>query len=238
MQNAALMTTEKEHKQFIDTLRCFAIIAVLLQHVVDYYVEVFGKNRITYGLFASSRWNILVFVMISGFLFLGRDISIGRMWSHYIKRIILTFLFWSVSYCSYNFFFANSQIELLQRIKQIPGDVLSGGTRRLWYLVMLVPLYALIPLLQKWMKSLKDQEVNYALIFMGVTSLFLPTIYLIHPVYSVIGLDIDRIRGVFDSAFVFYLIFGYWYISRCCCPPECGKKWNRGGYLLLVFSRS
>lgn len=42
--------------------------------------------------------------------------------------------------------------------------VISGGTNRLWYLVMLFGVYALIPPVNRWWCYAEENEKRYALI--------------------------------------------------------------------------
>ena len=161
-----------------------------------------------------SRWNILLFIMISGYLFLPRDISIAIMWKKYIRRIAICFAVWSLLYTAYNAVInIHQQMPLVMVCKNIVGDFFNGGTRRMWYLVMLLALYAFIPLISRWVRHSTKQEHLYALILTGLLAILLPSLQMIHPFETVFGLDIERIQGVYSSVYVFYLLFGYLFLD-------------------------
>lgn len=103
-------TQLQTHKEYIDVLRILAIIGVLVQHTVDYYFETgnqaFGPLHAIRNL---SCYHVCIFVMISGALFLQKEITVIIMWKKYIKRIFMVFVVWSGLYSLYNF--AQSAME-------------------------------------------------------------------------------------------------------------------------------
>ena len=49
------------------------------------------------------RWAVPVFTMISGALFLSKDIPVRKIYSKYIFRIFTAFLFWSLLYAVHGY---------------------------------------------------------------------------------------------------------------------------------------
>lgn len=93
---------KKLHYTYIDILRIVAILAVLIQHSAEYYMDgCYGNGFLANAFRGATRWNILIFVLISGILFLGRDISLEMMWKKYIFRILKAFCIWSAAYTIY-----------------------------------------------------------------------------------------------------------------------------------------
>ena len=93
-----------EHFEHIDLLRAMAIVTVLLQHCTEWQNE--GGYNLAYRSLA--RCNILLFIVISGYLLIPKQIPIRLMWTKYIKRIAITFAVWSFAYSCYNLAVASS----------------------------------------------------------------------------------------------------------------------------------
>ncbi len=81
---------EKPEKRivYIDYLRVVAILGVIMLHVSAqnwYNIDVSSFAWQTFNFFdAISRYGVSIFVMISGALFLGKDISIKTICKKYI----------------------------------------------------------------------------------------------------------------------------------------------------------
>ena len=143
------MHTIKQETIYLDYLRIIATIAMITLHVAA--SGFISKDIHTYdweiaNIFdASVRWCVPVFIMISGVLFLGRDIPTKVIYKKYILRIILAFLIWSIIYILFNIhvlgrLYSNNWQEYLNTIVH--------GEFHLWFLPMIAGLYACIPFLQ------------------------------------------------------------------------------------------
>lgn len=95
-----------ERKIYCDYLRIIATFAVVVLHVSASNwcsTDVNGMEWQAFNFYDSIvRWSVPIFVMISGSLFLGRDIPIKRIYEKYILRMIIAFIFWSVFYALMN----------------------------------------------------------------------------------------------------------------------------------------
>lgn len=203
-------STKKSHQVWIDVLRTMAIMAVLVQHASDYYIAgQYGNDTAAYILNNLSRFHVPSFLMITGSLLLGRDISIKTVWAKYIRRIILAFCVWGAAYTAYNFASRIGSMSLIENVKTAVVDFVSGGTNRMWYLVMLVGIYALMPMLSTWLKNASDKEQRYALAVLIVVASILPTLTMFKPIRTVIELDLQRLSGCFPGILVFYFVAGY-----------------------------
>lgn len=93
---------QKERVVFIDYLRVFATFAVVVLHVSAqnwYVTDVNGFEWQTFNIYDSLvRWGVPVFLMISGALFLDRDISLEEMYKKYLLRMVIAFCYWSIVY--------------------------------------------------------------------------------------------------------------------------------------------
>ena len=197
------------HFEHIDLLRVFAILGVLFQHSSTYFSMAVGDTFCTQFCWRASRWCFLLFIFISGFLLIPKQISISIMWERYIKRILVVFLVWSVLYSCYNTIVligSTSDCSFFDLVKRFIGDVVSGGTDRLWYLVMLVGLYAIIPAISVLYNI--NRVYIYVLLLLFIVSIFLPTLCCISPFETLLGTDIGRIMMVYPGYVVFYCLLG------------------------------
>ena len=193
----------KGHFEHIDLLRTVAIAAVILQHCTD-SADYGGGNLVYRSL---SRCNILLFIVVSGYLLIPKQIPIRLMWSKYIKRIAITFAVWSFAYSCYNMIVVQD-IGIVENAKKFICDFISGGTNRMWYLVMLVGLYSIIPFASLlFTDKTKQYGINLTLLLFMVTILF-PTVAMIPSVGTILSLDMERIAAVFPGHLPFYLLLG------------------------------
>lgn len=139
----------KQETIYLDYLRIIATIAMIALHVSA--PGFLGADIHTYewetaNIFDSCvRWCVPVFVMISGTLFLDRDIPTKTIYGKYISRIVVAFFVWSLIYFLFRGYvlergFADSWQENAKSIFR--------GELHLWFLPMIAGLYASIPFLK------------------------------------------------------------------------------------------
>jgi len=110
-----------------------------------------------------SRWTIPVLVMISGSLFLSRDIPIKVIYKKYVLRLVIAYFVWSFIYTFlYNYSFLNRMLVLIK------------GQYHLWFIPMIIGLYIIIPLI----KPISDdnKKTRYFFILALIFTFFLPFI--------------------------------------------------------------
>ncbi len=136
-----------ERTIYFDYLRVFAVFAVVVLHVSaqNWYVTDVDSLEWQVFNFADSivRWSVPVFVMISGALFLEREIPIKRLYSKYILRLLIAFLFWSFVYALF------VRGGLGKRF----GAFLQGHYH-MWFIPMIIGVYMCIP----FIKSIVDDK--------------------------------------------------------------------------------
>ena len=91
---------------YIDYLRIICSFLVILIHVSSQYYYRFDINsyefKIAYYYNGFSRFSVPNFFMISGALFLNKDLSFKIIFNKYIKRIFIHILLWSIIYAFIN----------------------------------------------------------------------------------------------------------------------------------------
>ena len=175
---------------FLDGLRVFAIFAVVMIHVSGlFYTDTSTVDRLAAFAYDSySRWCVPVFCMISGALFLTKkELSVKDLYSRYIKRIVLAFLFWSsiyvILYSGHPF-----------TIKAIIGNVIHGHYH-LWFLYMICGLYIALPLLRLIFTN--RVVLRYFLLVSFIVAFVIPFVF-----------DLSHSFGLFES-FIDRIEYGY-----------------------------
>ncbi len=131
-----------ERNPSIDFLRFLSLIAVILIHisgVILYKPEIDIWWQFSNFISSSLRFCVPIFVMITGALFLNRELNFFVFLKrNYFARILVPFLFWYLVY----YFFA-PEIDLVH----------------FWYVYMLLGLYLFIPMLSDFIKNYTKNEV-------------------------------------------------------------------------------
>lgn len=163
--NEVISKNNKSNRElWIDYLRILATFAVICVHaccqIIDsavFEMPVVGSLdwsiACTYN--ALSRYCVPIFLMISGALFIGREIRISDLYFKYILRIIVAFLTWSL-------FYAVIRAGDSANLKSIVLHTLVGESRYA-FLFCLVGLYIITPVLNKIVES-KRIAVYYLLL--------------------------------------------------------------------------
>ena len=108
------------------------VLAVITLHVNSKYwysldINSFDWQVVNFYHGALTRWAVSVYVMISGALFLGRDVPLRRLYGKNILRIVTAFIFWSLIYSIAKYFELGSSKEALTHF--ISGVVLIHDNR-------------------------------------------------------------------------------------------------------------
>ena len=188
---------------YFDAIRAAAIFFVISLHVTGHLAEIihFSIDNIytLRGLFASFAPNFFrigvdLFLMLSGALLLGRDESVGFFFKKRIPRLVKPFLFWSVIFTamlvlasyfipSMGFVTSFGLVDILKVFWdtvtcQAPGSVVY------WFFWMMLGVYILIPLFNKWIVKADFRKIEYFLILWIIYIFFAYTLMvpIPHPV--------------------------------------------------------
>ena len=177
---------ENKKIQWIENLRVIACMSVVMIHVISGWLDV-SQNIDIDGF----RWildNVIlqvlirhavpVFIMISGYLLLNpnRVCDIEKIKKYILKTIICIFLFafiFSLFENIINYGFNN--IALLIG-KSFINVIQEESWAHMWYLYMLIGIYILTPILRKFVKYAKEEEIKFTLLALLITAFIIPTI--------------------------------------------------------------
>ncbi|MBQ7346149.1 MAG: acyltransferase family protein [Oscillospiraceae bacterium] len=167
---------DKKRIVYFDHLRVAAIVAVMVLHVsaqnwneVDPISFQWNISNLYNGLV---RWCVPVLLMISGSLFLKRDIPTKTLYSKYILRLAIAYLAWSAFYAVL--------VPLGRAV--LTGDPLPSlklmvtytiaGDLHTWFLPMIIGIYMCIPLIRQIVAS--KTTTRYFLILSFLFAFVLP----------------------------------------------------------------
>lgn len=205
------MVETKERVLYFDCLRIIAALFVVVLHTSTSHfgeVNVYSLEWKMFNLYDGlSRWTVPMFIMMSGALFLGRPVSIEKLWKKNILRIAVAFVVWSGLYVL-EYQWCHGATHPLDGAAAV--KYLVQGHFHLWFLQMLMGVYAMIPLLEPVVRS--EKLLKY---FMGLAfllSVLLPTLnngikYFALPVTQ----GALAVKGSFGLSFgyLFYFVLGY-----------------------------
>lgn len=214
-------------KVYLDYLRVFAIFAVIILHVSAqnwYSTDMNGFDWQVFNFFNNIvRWCVPVFVMISGALFLNREIPLKKIYSKYVFRLAAAYAVWAVIYAGF------SDGSILNRISQI-----ISGHYHMWFIWMTAGLYICIPFIKLLIKD--DKITRYFLLLAFIFAFLIPWLVtltndfaggLVIKGVSILNKNINDMNIHIVLGYTSYFILGY-------CLAKTGlNKMQRG--VIYVF---
>lgn len=219
-ENASLLNKNKKLVYF-DHLRVIAGLAVVLLHVAC--ISSYNFDTRSWGWIISkfyegiTGWAVPIFVMISGALFLSRELDTKKLYTKYIFKLLVSYFAWSTFYVAIVPIVKQLFIEKAQlSFASILGHII-GGEYHMWFLPMIIGLYMTVPILRDLTKS--NKTIKYFLTVSFIISFLFP---------QVVSMSNDFIGGLFATGlneiealvkdyvqlrffigFPFYFVLGY-----------------------------
>lgn len=171
--------TEREF--WLDVLKALAAPLIVLIHTVG---SGYGNTPVQSGrwfgyliLNAVPRCAVPIFIMISGILLIGREVTMGKVW-HNVKKAVLLLMIWNAFYIFLQAILWGPEEPIWRQIISIP--VKRGPAGHLWYSYFLVWLYLFAPLISTLYKTLSKRMRMYfvllTVIIPGVLDIYLKTL--------------------------------------------------------------
>lgn len=163
----------------VDKIRFIAIFLIIFLHASGYPYRFLTPETTSIDIinwFTVNAYDVLgrlgvpLFVMLSGALLLNPEKAKEPLRIFYKKRlnrIALPFVFWTIIYFIWTF----TVLNWSPTISNVIQGLLSGSYYHLWYLYLLMGLYAVTPILRVLIKHLNRKLFTYLLIlwFAGTT---------------------------------------------------------------------
>lgn len=204
-----------------DLLRIIACIAVIVIHVNSKYLFNGVSSQFYVLNFYTSfvRSAVLLFIMISGMYLLDpeRELTLKKLYSKYILRIVLSLIIFNSIYISYYYFFVNNNTDIIQLIKLCFIRTVRGDPSgiQFWYLYLALFLYIITPILRIFTKNANKEDFKYFLIIGFIFTIMQPTItsysifkQLNYHNYYAYGMGV-----IYSFSYVYYYMLGY-YIKK------------------------
>ena len=165
----------------ITYLRAFAALSIVLIHTTSLYV-----NSGIVGAVANQfpRYGSPIFVMISGFILYHIELSrpspaYAHFFKHRFLKVAIPYLIWTIIYSTYSMrgqILDLSSIDFVFVLKTYLLNIAMGtGYVHLYFVLIMIQLYALFPLLKKCMERYTSTTLIFALL---ISSTFQIVIYI------------------------------------------------------------
>ncbi len=167
-----------------------------------------------------------IFIMISGALFLNpdKDISIKKLYSKYILRMVIALFLFGGFYSILETYY-NTQTLSMTMISEAIKNIFTGNLwAHMWYLYLIIGLYMITPLLKKFICNCSRNEYRYILILLFI--------------FTILFTDISKILKtelafniLIISPYIFFYMLGD-YLSRY----DISKKLKFANYIFSLIS--
>ena len=142
----------KQKIMYLDVARIIATIAVVFVHIASMepnwssYACNTSEWAVFCGYASMTKWAAPLFCLISGALFLDpdRNVTIKKLYTRNIPRILTGLAFWSTVYAVNLIVLYKTDFTTAAFIKKI-----VGGNYHQWYLYMIIGFYILVPVIRK-----------------------------------------------------------------------------------------
>ena len=195
---------------YLDYLRIISSFFVILIHISSPYYYKYDINsskwKNAHFYKSLSSFSVPNFFMISGTVFLKKNLSFKIIISKYIKNIFMHLLLWSIIYA----FFEIKKATL--DIKNILILIIKGHYH-LWYLFAIIGLYITIPFTSK---IVQNKELLNSFLFLYFIFVFAVPNYIdifryySNDIFNSIQYIISRVNLSTISVHHFYFIYGYY----------------------------
>ncbi|MBO6158010.1 MAG: acyltransferase [Firmicutes bacterium] len=205
MSNIQTQTKSIGYFRLLRVLGCIGIVILHTYYVYAYNFEAtFAQKVASYAIRNLQMWAVPCFVMVSGALLLEpeRPMTIKKIYSRYMLRALLALLIFSIVFYLFDAVLNGQKLRLMDLYIWFMQTWTDKGWTHMWYLYMLVALYAMLPLYRKVSEHASDQEIRYLLIIYAVFQILISNLNTVFNIRS--GFYI----GVY-TIYPFYFFLGY-----------------------------
>ncbi|MCC7244615.1 MAG: acyltransferase family protein [Saprospiraceae bacterium] len=191
-----------------DRLRNLATLLVVVIHVAA-PIAFEARDLNSSGWWWGNFWNSMarpavpLFVMLSGFLLLGKDYELFGFLKRRVSRVVVPALFWMLIYSLYNHIIKGSPATPFELIK----GIIEGPVHyHLWFIYLIIGLYLVYPILRPWVRSATERDYWYFFTMWAIGT------WVYKAMYHFGGIDI----GIYFELFTNncgYFVLGY-YLGR------------------------
>lgn len=202
---------ESHRDMSLDVLRALAIVMVLAIHA--------GSGYLSQGPHSASWWGALVwgglarpavplFYMCSGALLLNRELTPRRIFTHNLPRILCAMFVWAFLY-QLRALLANGTFTAANLLQAVANTLTLRHENHLYYLHILLLVYAFLPVVRVFIRSASRRELEYALAVWLVTGILFPLLQTFWP-FCQIGPMARLWKLPMSYAAIGYALLGYY----------------------------
>jgi surface polysaccharide O-acyltransferase-like enzyme len=152
----------RQREIWVDVIRAAATFMVVWLHSAAPWIYNYGKVPDLCWQFANItdsavRMSIPLFFMLTGYLFLGREVFLREYFIKRGTRIVVPWLAWSVLYVLWHRFYDGAEISFLSAMRSFVNGSVSG---HLWFFYALTGLYLFVPIMA-WLMDSHDRSKAY-----------------------------------------------------------------------------
>jgi surface polysaccharide O-acyltransferase-like enzyme len=192
----------------VDLIRCIAIVLIILVHTSGFPYQFYNANITSLDI---ANWftvnafdafgmiGVPLFVMLTGALLLTPDKADEPLKVFYKKRldrIALPFIFWTIVYFIWSFTVLGKPLSLYN----VEQGLLGGSYYHLWYLYLLMGLYAVTPIMRVLVKNLNRSLFSYLLILWFAGTVITPAIH------TFTTFDFNPVMFIFFDSIGYFLL--------------------------------
>ena len=190
-------------------IRAIACIAIVLLHVT-YAASLQYRNSISTQAYTITSmitnlmmWAVPCFIMVTGALLLNpnHEVTLAKIYRKYMKKVFIALIAFVFVYRFFDMIVAGEGVSLNGFMKGFVQFFTGTSWSPLWYLYMLIGLYALLPLYRRITQAATYKELQYGIIVgFIVLSLF--------PLTALFNIKLNFTIHI-ASIYPFYLFLGY-----------------------------
>ena len=200
----------------IDLLKAIAIFGVVIIHTcgAGYSNPISSFDWLSSVFWGSiARASVPIFFMCSGALLLNpkKELSIHRLYTKNLLRIVLSMCIWALVYRAYHLIVAGtySLHDIFQAIKEV---LLFKQEFHLYFLHIMVIVYVFLPITRVITKHSTKKELRYSLAVWFLLGIVYPTVRPFWPVTLLSGIPVQWMLNMTYAA-IGYGLLGY-YLSQ------------------------
>jgi len=193
----------KKRIKYLDELRIFAILMIILLHVLGLFVYKYypistWKYAFMSLLSSPTRVGIPIFFMMTGILMFQKkeERNYFEFFKKRVMKLIVAYLFFSFIYYIYHIVRGEISFNILDFIRKATS---ATTEYHLWFMPVIILIYMFIPFLKKLVDNLKQKELKSLIVLIWImTNIFVA---------------IEALSGIFGyslmSSFMLPSLIGY-----------------------------
>lgn len=202
---------------YLDLMRIFATFTVIVLHAsaqnwLDVPTNSYEWQILNiYNTFV--RFNVQLFVVISGALFLDTSYktTIKKLYTKNILRLITAYVAWSFIYAVMTYLYSNLNYNFSDMIKYLINTTIKSHYH-LWFVPMIIGVYIIVPILKPITEHKDSKKIcEYFLILFFLIGILKPSIFAFDfPYKEQLHTLANLINSSTVSGWLGYFILGYY----------------------------